>query len=149
MYKLLLSVFLFVLVACEEPIKSNVPTDMRFRLEEYLISDPYTKLNIPGEFFSVERNNHNVVIGYAGLILGQSLWGGFFAYDMACQVEASRQIKVKVVDDEELGQKVGLCEKCGTRYLLNTNGVPVGVKDVPSLVRYSIVVTGDRVVVSN
>lgn len=148
-----LIIFFFLLIGitgCDDPIQSNI-VSRPFRLEASLLSDPYSKLRIPGEFFIVERNDHGVTLGYGGLILGHSLWDSYVAYDLSCQVEASRSVKLSIVDDKELGEKVGVCPKCGTRYLLNSNGVPIGKKDIPALQKYSIIVIeqSDKVVVSN
>lgn len=129
--------------SCGDSYKSSIP-NISVYLRGSLLQSPYNSIITPGEFIEVTKNEHNVAIGYAGLILGQSYYGEYYSFDMACPVEASRSIAVHL---KEGG--IAVCSECGEEYDLNNYGVPTkGIGDEP-LKKYSISVSNNYVTVQN
>lgn len=145
---ILLSALIFQ--GCDESLSSSIP-DVRFRIQCDMRQAAYSSLNSPGQFITIEKNNHGVTVGYAGLIVGQSTFPGFnnetvyYAFDRACPVEAKTNVILSIPTDK-VGKAV--CPQCGTEYDLNNGGIPNG-KGKEYLKRYSVAVNSDIITISN
>ncbi len=122
-YKWVIAVtFCVLLSACGDSYESSIPS-VRFNLS-YSISH-FPTITTPGYFVKVEKNVNGISVGYAGLILGKSLFYGamgdnnYICYDAACPVEAQRGVSINLLDE---GTGKAECPKCGMEYDLNNNG---------------------------
>ena len=119
MRKLFLTLLLFIsVVACDDAYKSSIP-DVAFELSYNVAVFP--SITQPGYFVKVEKNTHGIPVGYAGIILGKSVFSQFgdnnyIAFDAACPVEASRSVSINVQED---GFGNAVCPSCGTKYALS------------------------------
>lgn len=145
----LLLLLLFPFVSCDNVEESAIP-NVSFRFETSLAQSPYYRLNTLGDFFYVAKNAHNYPIGYSGIIIGQALYdpGTYCAYDAACPIEALQSVRLDVVEDKELGEKVAKCSKCGNRFWLN-NRAGTGIDVKAKMREYNIIVSNGKVIVSN
>ena len=72
MRKLFLTLLLFIsVVACDDAYKSSIP-DVAFELSYNVAVFP--SITQPGYFVKVEKNTHGIPVGYAGIILGKSVF---------------------------------------------------------------------------
>ena len=75
MRKLFLTLLLFIsVVACDDAYKSSIP-DVAFELSYNVAVFP--SITQPGYFVKVEKNTHGIPVGYAGIILGKSVFSQF------------------------------------------------------------------------
>lgn len=148
MRRLFLIILLFIgVVACDDAYKSSIP-DVSFYFSCSLVQGEYSKLTIPGQFIKKAKNVNGIPVGYAGLIIGQSIYSEgntYVAFDAACPVEASRSVSVDVQDD---GLGTAICPSCGTKYHLSNSGAPEG-EGTEYLKRYNVAVNGSTLQVSN
>ena len=148
---ILLTIFSCIIVGCSDDMESSIPVVPKFRVECDMRQAAYSSLNAPGQFVMVEKNSHGYKLGYAGLIVGQSAFPGFnnekvfLAFDRACPVESNSNVAVDLVND---AVGTAICPKCKTEYDLNNGGAPKGVGK-EYLRKYSVVVRGDIIIVSN
>lgn len=143
---LLVMLGLFV-TGCGDSFKSSIPS-VSFTFSCSLLQYPYYQLSTPGQFLKVTRNVNNLPVGYAGLILGQSIFSDgstYVAFDAACPVEAQRGVSIELLEDE-IGK--AQCPKCHTVYNLNSNGAPDG-EGREYLKHYNVTVSGTTLRVSN
>ena len=147
MKKLILFIsLLFCTVSCGDSFESSIPDVGRFSFEVDLLQAQFQSIRLPGCFVPVTKNEHYVRLGFGGLIIGNSYYNGYCAYDAACPVEASRDVIVELTNDG-LGKAV--CPKCGTIYDLNNYGAPNGV-GTEYLKDYRVIVQSqDKLYVSN
>nr|WP_321374025.1 hypothetical protein [uncultured Bacteroides sp.] len=147
MKKLILFIsLLFGTVSCGDSFESSIPDVGRFGFEVNLLQAQFQSIQSQGNFVLVLKNEHNVKPGFGGLIIGNSYYNGYCAYDAACPVEASRDVIVELTNDG-LGKAV--CPKCGTIYDLNNYGAPNGV-GTEYLKDYRVIVQSqDKLYVSN
>ena len=148
MRKLFLTLLLFIsVVACDDAYKSSIP-DVAFELSYNVAVFP--SITQPGYFVKVGKNTHGIPVGYAGIILGKSVFSQFgdnnyIAFDAACPVEASRSVSINVQED---GFGNAVCPSCGTKYALSSGGVPEG-EGTEYLKRYNVTVNGSTLLVRN
>jgi hypothetical protein len=147
MKKLILFIsLLFCTVSCGDSFESSIPDVGRFGFEVNLLQAQFQSIQSQGNFVLVLKNEHNVKLGFGGLIIGYSYYSGYCAFDAACPVEASRDVIVELTNDG-LGKAV--CPKCGTIYDLNNYGAPNGV-GTEYLKDYRVIVQSqDKLYVSN
>lgn len=137
-----------IISSCNDSMESSIPS-VRFNLSYSLRHFP--TITTPGQFVMVDKNINGLPVGYAGLILGKSVFfsepndNNYVCYDAACPVEAQRGIAVKFIEGEP-GKAV--CPTCETVYDLNNNGFPTGVGK-EYLKRYKVVVNGTTIIVQN
>lgn len=115
--------------SCSKGYKSSIP-DMKFpTIQCDMRQAAYSGLRTPGYFITIDKNVYGYSVGYAGIIVGQSVFPDFdnqpqyYAFDRACPVEASPKVAVLLTGDG-LGKAV--CPNCKTEYDLNNGGVPTG-----------------------
>lgn len=148
MRRLCFTLLLFIgIVACDDSYKSSIP-NVSFYFSCNLLQGDYSKLAIPGQFIKREKNVNGIPVGYAGLIIGQSIYSEgntYIAYDAACPVEASRNVSVDLQDD---GFGTAICPSCETKYSLSSGGAPEG-KGTEYLKRYTVLVSGNTLQVRN
>ncbi len=109
--------------SCGDSYQSSIPS-VTFNFSCSLSQSPYYKITTPGQFLKIEKNVNGLPVGYAGLIIGQSVFSEgntYVAYDAACPVEASRNVSVEVLED---GLGTAECPKCHTWW----NGRHEGLK---------------------
>lgn len=147
MKKLILFIsLLFCTVSCGDSFESSIPNVGKFGFEVNLLQAQFQSIQSQGNFVLVLKNEHNVKLGFGGLIIGNSYYNGYCAYDAACPVEASRDVIVELTNDG-LGKAV--CPKCSTIYDLNNYGAPNGV-GTEYLKDYRVIVQSqDKLYVSN
>ena len=100
------------------------------------------------ESSKIEKNVNGLPVGYAGLVIGQSVFSEgntYVAYDAACPVEASRNVSVEVLED---GLGTAECPKCHTQYNLSSGGFPTG-EGTEYLKHYKVTVSGTSLQVRN
>lgn len=134
------------ILACEDTYTSSIP-DVRVSLSINLAQAVYTPIQIPGQFVKVTHDTHNIPVGYAGLIIGQSIFSdnGFCAYDAACPVEARKNVSVELIN---LGLGGAECPQCGTKYNLSNWGFPEG-EGKEALKRYKLTQAGNTLQIHN
>ena len=96
----------------------------------------------------MEKNVNGLPVGYAGLIIGQSIFSDgntYVAFDAACPVEAQRNVSVELADD---GLGTAVCPKCHTKYDLSNGGFPTGT-GMEYLKHYSVSISGSTLQVRN
>ena len=141
-----LSTLLFT-AACDGATESSIP-NVNFTLS-YDVAQ-YPTITTPGWFVEIKKNVNHLPMGYAGIILGKSVFSeagdnNYVAYDAACPVEANATVSVKLKND---GFGTATCPKCGTKYNLSNNAYPEGVGS-EYLKSYPVIVNGTRLIVSN
>lgn len=139
---------LLVSSCSKEEYQTSIPS-VPFVFTCSLLQNPYYKLQTPGQFIKVEKNVYGIAVGYAGLIIGKSVYDVdgdiFYAYDAACPVEANKGVSINLVDD---GLGTAVCPKCKTKYYLSSGGYPEGI-GTEYLKRYNVIVSGTNLQVSN
>lgn len=142
----LLLILLLGSVSCGESFRSSIPNVGRFTFEADMLQAQFQSIRTQGQFVLVLKNAHNLRLGYGGLIIGNSVFNSYCAFDAACPVEASRDVIVEITNDG-LGKAV--CPKCKTVYDLNNNGAPNGV-GTEYLKDYYVTLAGaDKLYISN
>jgi nitrite reductase/ring-hydroxylating ferredoxin subunit len=136
-----------ILTGCGDSFESSIP-EVSFSLTYNTAVFP--TITIPGQFVKIEKNVNGIHVGYAGVILGKSIFSQsgdneYVAFDAACPVEASRSTAIDIVDD---GLGTAVCPVCGTIYNLSNGGYPEG-KGTEYLKRYSVTVSGTTLHVGN
>lgn len=132
---------------CGDSYESSVPS-VAFHFSCSLSQSPYYKITTPGQFLKVEKNVNGLPVGYAGLIIGQSVYSDgntYVAYDAACPVEASRSVSIELQED---GLGSAVCPKCHTTYDLSSGGYPAGA-GTEYLKSYKVIVSGTTLQVRN
>ena len=120
---------------CGDSYESSIPS-ISFNFSCSLSQSPYYK------------NVNGLPVGYAGLIIGQSVYSDgntYVAYDAACPVEANRSVAVELIED---GLGTAECPKCHTKYNLSSGGFPTG-EGTEYLKHYKVSVSGTTLQVRN
>ncbi|WP_455585399.1 hypothetical protein [Bacteroides sp.] len=150
MRRLCFTILLFIgVVACDDSYKSSIPNVRDFVLRYNV--DNFPKIKTPGYFVKIEKNEHGLPIGYAGVILGKPLAftvfgdNNYVAFDAACPVEVSSKVSVELQDD---GFGIAICPSCGTKYDCSS-GAPTEGEGKESLKRYNVIASGNILQVSN
>lgn len=143
---LLFLVLLLGAVSCGDSFHSSIPDVTKFTFEVNLVQANFQSIRNQGQYVPVAKNEHNVKLGFGGLIIGNSYYNGYCAFDAACPVEASSDVVVALTTDG-LGKAV--CPKCKTIYDLNNYGAPNGVGTEYLKHYYITVVNEDKLYVSN
>ena len=133
---------------CGDSFKSSIPS-VSISFSCSLLQSPYYRLTTPGQFLKVTHDAHNLPVGYAGLIIGQSIFSDgntYVAFDAACPVEAQRNVSIELLEDK-IGQAE--CPQCHTVYNLNSNGAPIEGEGREYLKHYNVSVTGTTLRVYN
>lgn len=153
MRRLFLVILLFIgVVACDDSYKSSIPDVSRFEFTCDLLQGEYSRLKIPGQFIKKMKNIYGIPVGYAGLIIGKSVFSQessseYVAFDAACPVEASRGVSIDVQEDD--GRGTAICPECKTKYDLSNSGVPIEGEGKEYLKRYNAIVSGTKLLVHN
>ena len=143
---ILLLTLLLSSASCGDSFHSSIPDVTKFSFEVNLLQAQFQSIKSMGQYVSVLKNEHNVKVGFGGLIIGNSYYNGYCAFDAACPVEASRDVIVALTNDG-LGKAV--CPTCKTEYDLNNSGAPKGV-GTEYLKHYYVTVVGeDKLYVTN
>lgn len=100
----------------------------------------------PGQPSITENKQSIVYVGFGGLIIGHSTNESYYAFDLACPVEANTKTLLNL-SENGLGKAV--CPKCGTMYDLNGGGFPEKGVGKQRLATYKVVVNGTRLQVTN
>lgn len=119
MNRLLFLILLFPLAACEDVVDSMVP---RARVE--------LELNTRTTGLEFEQNGYQLIttppnsssyIGFGGLLLirGYTSPTEVYAFDLACPVEVSRTVRLKVEDSYK-----AVCPACGSTFDMIRYGNP-------------------------
>lgn len=138
--------------ACKDEYLSSIPdapVNLTCDLTNYFV-----QLTTPGQFSLVtkisggyqisfpgktplairgEATNKEVYLGYGGLIIGNSSFSGYCAFDATCPVEASRKAILAIKND---GLGTAVCPKCGSEFDLNNGGIPVKGESKERLKQY-------------
>lgn len=150
---LLLIVSLIIATSCKDEYTSNIP-DSPVSLTCDLKNN-FVQITTPGQFVKVSKIAEGYVIaypdrpslavktqkaqyarlGYAGLIVGNSSFNGYCAYDAACPVEASRKSVLTIIND---GLGTAVCPTCGSKFNLNNGGIPIEGESKEQLKRYKV-----------
>jgi len=133
--------------SCGDSFESSIPS-VTFTFSCSLVQSPYYVIKSPGQFLKVEKNVNGLPVGYAGLIIGQSVFSegnDYIAYDAACPVEVSRSVSVELVED---GLGTAECPVCHTKYDLSSGGFPAG-EGTEYLKPYKVSVSGTTLQVRN
>lgn len=59
--------------SCGDSYESSIPS-VTFNFSCSLSQSPYYKITTPGQFLKIEKNVNGLPVGYAGLIIGQSVF---------------------------------------------------------------------------
>lgn len=81
--------------------------------------------------------------GYGGVLLVANTLGEPMAYDLSCPVEAQRNIRI-TIDDEN---KIGICPKCGSTFNIYYHGDALSgeaAQNRYSLKRYRVLMPGPQ-----
>ncbi|MDL2212707.1 hypothetical protein LJC72_13305 [Bacteroides sp. OttesenSCG-928-D19] len=134
------------ILACEDTYQSSIP-DVKVSFSCNMVQSEFTPIQVPGQFVKVTRDNHNIPVGYGGLIIGQSIFpdNGFCAYDAACPVEASRTVSLEIINN---GLGGATCPSCGTKYNLSNFGFSE-VENSEPLKQYKVTNSGTILRVSH
>lgn len=136
----------FVATSCNDTPPTSIP-NIYVYLECSLAQSQYAPIRTPNQFIAVQRDLKNIPVGYAGLLIGQSPFNGYCAYDMCCPVETTRSVAVHLKAGA-LG--IAVCNKCGEEYDLANGGYPMKGIGKEYLKRYTVnVVNEDLIIVHN
>jgi nitrite reductase/ring-hydroxylating ferredoxin subunit len=133
---------------CTKPYESSIPS-VSFVFTCSLVQADYALITTPGQFKKVTKNQNGLPVGYAGLIIGQSVFSDgqtYVAYDAACPVEALPNISVDLKND---GIGTAVCSHCGATYNLSSSGFRSDGKGQEVLRSYPVIVTGATLQVRN
>ena len=88
----------------------------------------------PGSWWRIEKAKYAVDrIGYGGVLVVNAFDGNYYAFDLACPVEASPTVRVSSPD----GALMVTCPRCGEEYYLGDGlGLPQKGISSFSLLRY-------------
>jgi nitrite reductase/ring-hydroxylating ferredoxin subunit len=137
------------LSGCGDDYQSSIPS-VPFYFSCSLSQAPYYQITVPGQFLKVTQNVNGVAVGYAGLIIGQSVYSSgnqYIAFDAACPVEASRSVSLQLVSGDAFGQAE--CPKCKATFALSANGSRNDGKGTQVLRSYPVAVVGNTLQVRN
>ena len=146
-FSIIVGILWLCVAGCGDSYESSIPS-VSFHFSCSLSQHPYYKITTPGQFLKVEKNVNGLPVGYAGLIIGQSVFSDgntYVAFDAACPVEAQRNVSVELADD---GLGTALCPKCHTKYDLSNGGFPTGT-GMEYLKHYSVSISGSTLQVRN
>lgn len=135
-------------MGCSDSFKSSIPS-VSFQFSCSLAQSPYYLITTPGQFLKVEKNINGLPVGYAGLIIGQSVFSegaDYTAFDAACPVEVSRSVSVELISD---GLGTARCPECNTEYNLSSGGLPKEGEGTERLKPYKVVMAGTTLQVRN
>lgn len=136
------------IASCGDAYESTIPS-VSFSFSCNLAQSPYYKLKTPGQFLKVEKNVNGLPVGYAGLIIGQSVFSdgnSYVAFDAACPVESKKTVSLMVVDD---GLGTAECPKCHATYSLSNNGFRSDNGGSEVLRSYKVQVSGNTLRIYN
>lgn len=134
---IILSIALTGLFGCGDDYHSSIP-DVPVNFTCDLLQNPYSSIQVPGQFIKVTRDQNNRPVGYSGLIIGQTVFSegnDFYAFDAACPVETRQNVSVNVKED---GMGTAVCPVCGTVYNLSGGGYPSEGAGTENLKRYNV-----------
>ena len=117
----------------------------------YLKRNIYTdKLSNPGEYLYINAPKLATDrIGYGGILIVHSYDvndnGGYYAFDLACPVEADRNVKIGRPDQGLICK----CDSCGEKYDLSLGlGVPLNHISKEGLRRYNAHLDGNNIIIT-
>lgn len=126
-----------ILSSCSPIQKSSIPNLPVF-YEVFFDSAEGRALLPPGGIITLTTAKLEAQrLGFAGLIVVHSLdqEGGFHAFDIACPVEAQRNVRLQISDTYE-----AVCPMCKSHYtLLHSSGAPVSGPSREALLRYHVI----------
>lgn len=146
--------------ACDDTVISSIPeASVSFTCN--MVQNPYSILVSQGQYIKVSRSgggftvystrppftssNYAFHFGYSGLIIGNSFFNGYCAYDLCCPYEHDRSIAV----DVRFADGKAICPKCKTEYDLNNGGIPVKGVSKEGLKRYNTYLNGQNLIIRN
>lgn len=142
MRRLLFSVLLLVGLAtpsCDEAPPTSIP-DVYVNFECSLLQSPYSQIRTPNEFIEITKSSKNIPVGYSGILIGQSPFNGYCAYDMCCPVERTRSVAVHI----KIGALgIAKCNKCGEEYNLLNGAYPMKGISKEYLKKYNVSMSGE------
>lgn len=124
--------------SCNDTPSTSIPYVYVY-LECNLTQAQFASIKTPNQFVAVFNDAKNIPVGYAGILVGQSPFNGYCAYDMCCPVEADRKIAVKL-NNNAVG--IARCDKCGEEYDLLNGAYPMKGIGKEYLKRYNVTISG-------
>ena len=134
---------LLLLCSCEGVVFDSSLPDFPVNFSCSLVQVPYVVITTPNQYFSIQRNTngscsgitstgesfsaskYDYRLGYGGLIVGNSPFNGYCAFDAACPYDYKNERKKVSVELQTDGIGKAICPECGTEYDLNNGGIPV------------------------
>lgn len=157
-YIFLLSFSLFI-AGCNDTFYSSIP-EAPVNFVCSLVQSPYYIVTSPNQFFTVKPkaggfigitssgetvsgSKYGVYLGYAGLVIGNSSFNGYCAFDLACPYDY-KEFNTKVAVELQVnGVGKAICPKCKTEYDLNNGGIPIQGKSNERLKPYKVIYSLD------
>jgi len=156
--------FLFF-VSCNDNYFSSLP-NVPVNFSCSLLQSPYSLITTPNQFFTVKKNGqgfvvaspgqkpfygnkYGVYLGNAGIILGNSSFHGYCAYDLACPWEYKKNNEIVAIELQNT-LDTAICHHCKSKYDLNNGGIRMkGVSDEQLKVYRNISFRGNEITVTN
>jgi Ferredoxin subunits of nitrite reductase and ring-hydroxylating dioxygenases len=134
--------------SCDKIEDSRIPRNHPVYLELYLDAEDRDLVPMSAyKFFTI--NNINISsqrVGYAGVLVYHGVDGNYYAFDMACPHEASRNSIIQMSDDGIYA----VCPTCKSKYDISHGiGNPVEGPSRFTLRRYSVSRVGNKLYVRN
>ena len=134
----------FIIASCNKDTSNRNPylTEQSFKFEINLNLPLYGSLSTPGNAVYVGNNN----VGLKGIIVFNSGFGTFFAWEASCPNHAPNSCSTMTIE----GGVTAVCSCEDYTYSLS-NGVPLTDTDekLHSLLNYRVDVNGNILIVSN
>ena len=144
----LVLIFILSLQNCDTTYRSSIPSAPVY-IELNLNYEDADLIPIQAAKFFTRGQNINLAVesaGYGGVLVYHALDNNYYAFDAACPHEASPSVIVRMDDDNIHAT----CRKCQSRYDLSYgNANPVSGPSREALRRYTIMGSGDRLIVRN
>ena len=131
---------IFFLPGCNDTFYSSIPNaPVNFICS--LAQSPYVIITTTNQFFTVQKtssgfsgintagqkisgNKYGFYFGYGGILVGNSAFNGYCAFDWACPYEYKEYNKKVSVELQTDGIGTAICPVCQTKYDLNNGGIP-------------------------
>ena len=138
-----LAALLLLLCGCEGTMFDSSLPDFPVNFSCSLMQAPYVDIRTPNQYISIRKNTngtctgitstgktfsvnkYNLYLGYGGLIVGNSPFNGYCAFDAACPYDYKNSRKKVIVELQTDGVGKAVCPECKTEYDLNNGGIPV------------------------
>ena len=138
-----LAALLLLLCGCEGTMFDSSLPDFPVNFSCSLVPAPYVDIRTPNQYISIRKNTngtctgitstgktfsvnkYNLYLGYGGLIVGNSPFNDYCAFDAACPYDYKNSRKKVIVELQTDGMGKAVCPECKTEYDLNNGGIPV------------------------